>query len=145
MFAQSLVFINMPAIPNDILLLSSSQYKEPSGFIFGKTFSKKTWATDFCVISLINIEQKWLPEINHHCRDIPFILVGTKSDIRNDDKYLKILEKRNIVPVSKSDATLFGERLGATNVLECSAKTQEKKTIESKLTNDFICKSNNDF
>ena len=30
----------MPAIPNDILLLSSSQYKEPSGFIFGKTFSK---------------------------------------------------------------------------------------------------------
>jgi hypothetical protein len=31
-----------------------------------------------------NVEDKWLPEIRHHCPETPFILVGTKLDLRND-------------------------------------------------------------
>ena len=75
-------------------------------------------------ISLINIEQKWIPEIRHYCLNAPFIIVGTKSDIRNDEKYLNVLKKKNIDLVSLSDVKKYGEKLFAADVLECSAKTQ---------------------
>lgn len=29
-----------------------------------------------------NIESKWQPEVRHHCPKIPFIVVGTKTDLR---------------------------------------------------------------
>lgn len=77
-----------------------------------------------CPVSLVNIEQKWLPEIKYHCPDTPFIIVGTKSDIRNNEKYLNTLKKKNIQLVSLSHAQSYGEKLSAKDVLECSAKTQ---------------------
>ena len=32
--------------------------------------------------SLQNVQEKWIPEVSHHCPDTPIILVGTKSDLR---------------------------------------------------------------
>ena len=32
--------------------------------------------------SLENVRTKWVPEIRHHCPNTPFILVGTKADLR---------------------------------------------------------------
>eukprot|EP00483_Globobulimina_turgida_P006745 UN06756 len=32
--------------------------------------------------SFENVKEKWHPEISHHCPQIPWILVGTKSDLR---------------------------------------------------------------
>jgi cell division control protein 42 len=34
--------------------------------------------------SLDNVREKWVPETSHHCPNIPFILVGTQSDLRGD-------------------------------------------------------------
>merc|ERR1719330_726373 len=34
--------------------------------------------------SFNNIEAKWLPELAHHAPNVPWILVGTKKDLRND-------------------------------------------------------------
>jgi Ras family protein A len=36
--------------------------------------------------SLDNVEAKWLPEIQQHCKDVPFIIVGTKSDLKAEGK-----------------------------------------------------------
>ncbi len=38
--------------------------------------------------SLLAIERKWVPEIKEHTKDgtVPFIVVGNKLDLRNDDK-----------------------------------------------------------
>merc|ERR1711971_1527821 len=33
--------------------------------------------------SFENVKEKWIPEINHHCPKVPYILVCTKSDLRN--------------------------------------------------------------
>ena len=35
--------------------------------------------------SFTNIEQKWLPELRKHESKTPFIVVGTKADLRDDD------------------------------------------------------------
>lgn len=61
-----------------------------------------------------NVKTKWLPELQHHAPGVPFILVGTKVDMRGDNG---------------SISTARGEQLRAelksTKYLECSAKTQE--------------------
>ncbi|PIK57189.1 Chain A, Rac1 P29s Mutant, partial [Apostichopus japonicus] len=31
-------------------------------------------------------KEKWYPEIRHHCPNTPIILVGTKQDLRGDEK-----------------------------------------------------------
>merc|ERR550525_269472 len=36
--------------------------------------------------SFNNVKQKWIPEITHHAPGVPIILVGTKSDLRNDEE-----------------------------------------------------------
>ena len=35
-----------------------------------------------------NVKSKWIPEIKHHCPEAPFLLVGTKMDLRNDQEVL---------------------------------------------------------
>ena len=34
--------------------------------------------------SLENVVKTWVPETRHYCPDAPFVLVGTKTDLRND-------------------------------------------------------------
>ncbi|XP_075430186.1 rho-related GTP-binding protein RhoA-A-like isoform X2 [Ascaphus truei] len=36
--------------------------------------------------SLVNITEKWTPEVKHFCPNVPFILVGNKKDLRNDEQ-----------------------------------------------------------
>ena len=37
-------------------------------------------------ITLQNAKEKWIPELRHHCSNTPIILVGTKSDIRDEKR-----------------------------------------------------------
>jgi len=65
--------------------------------------------------SLRNAKYKWVQEIRFHCPNTPFILVGTKSDLRKE---------KNAKFVDFEDAKEMGAELGASRVMECSAKTQ---------------------
>ncbi|CEO97312.1 Ras family [Plasmodiophora brassicae] len=73
--------------------------------------------------SLANVSSKWVPEIQHHCEGVPFLLVGTKSDLRNDEQTLEKLRARNQKVVELSDANAVGKEIGAQAILECSALT----------------------
>ena len=68
--------------------------------------------------SLNKAVNKWVPEIRHHCPKAPFLLVGTKSDLRNTKSDFKN------APTSCSSVEDKGKMLGAARVMECSAKTQ---------------------
>ena len=66
-----------------------------------------------------------MPELRHHCPDVPFILVGNKADLRSDERALEKLKAKGASLVSFEHAQRVGQDLGADAVLECSAKTQE--------------------
>lgn len=69
-----------------------------------------------------NIPEKWAPELNHFCHDVPMILVGTKKDLRYD--YLNDCNN-NLKIVSPEQGHLMAEKIGAVKYMECSAKTKE--------------------
>ncbi|CAM9871025.1 unnamed protein product, partial [Ectocarpus sp. 12 AP-2014] len=55
---------------------------------------------------------------------IPFILVGTKLDLRDDQDACKRLAERRQTPISFSEAQALASELDAYRYLECSALTQ---------------------
>lgn len=73
--------------------------------------------------SLENVRKKWVPEIRQHCPNAPFLLVGTKSDLREDSRTLEKLKTNGVSPVTLDTATNMAEQLGAVGVIECSVIT----------------------
>lgn len=65
--------------------------------------------------SFENVKSKWIPEIQYHAPGVPFILVGTKLDVREGDGRF----------ITKQQGDSLKEELKANKYLECSARTQE--------------------
>ena len=74
--------------------------------------------------SFEHIEQKWYPEIQHHCLGVPIILVGNKLDLRDDPTIIQTLAEQKLQPVSKNQGLDMAKRINAVKYMECSAKTQ---------------------
>jgi GTPase SAR1 family protein len=53
--------------------------------------------------SFLNIAEKWAPEIRQYMPNIPWILVGTQIDLRDDAVTIKDLGKKRLKPISKED------------------------------------------
>jgi small GTP-binding protein len=67
--------------------------------------------------SFENVKNRWVPEIQHHAPGAPFILVGTKLDLRgpvSDGKFISRLQGESL-----------REELRAWKYMECSARTQD--------------------
>jgi small GTP-binding protein len=64
-------------------------------------------------VSLKNVEQKWIPEITRHCPQVPFVLVGTKIDLRKS--------KDTETCISTEEGIATAQRLKAKLYVECSA------------------------
>ncbi len=72
-----------------------------------------------------NVELKWVPELRRHAAGVPFIIVGTKLDLRNDPKTIRILSQRRQQPIAYNEAQRRAGELGALCYVECSALTQD--------------------
>mmetsp|Transcript_8069 Transcript_8069/g.16120 ORF Transcript_8069/g.16120 Transcript_8069/m.16120 type:complete len:194 (+) Transcript_8069:58-639(+) len=75
--------------------------------------------------SFENVKAKWHPEIQHHSPGVPFILVGTKLDLRDDPETIGRLQEKRLAPVSAMNGEQLRTELGAYSYLECSALTQK--------------------
>lgn len=75
--------------------------------------------------SLENIKSKWLPEIQRYAPGVPFIIVGTKLDTRNDNKIIADLAAKRQQPVTTKRGEVICSELRGFKYLECSALTQE--------------------
>ena len=74
--------------------------------------------------SFQHIDQKWKPELAHHAAGIPFLIVGTKSDLRNDEAQVAQLKEKGKYKLFEEYAQA-AEQMGAQKYCECSAKTFE--------------------
>ncbi|XP_050539314.1 ras-like GTP-binding protein RhoL [Daktulosphaira vitifoliae] len=65
--------------------------------------------------SFENIASKWYPEIQHHCPKVPVILIGTKTDVRQNQDGC----------VTSDEGKKMKRKIGAVKYLECSALANE--------------------
>ena len=72
-----------------------------------------------------SIKEKWLPEISYHRKGTPFVLVGTKIDLRDDVATLEKLAKNKQTPLTKEMGDKLAKEVGAVKYVECSALTFE--------------------
>ena len=72
-----------------------------------------------------NIKVKWVPEITHHCPKTPFLLVGTKIDLRDDAGTIEKLSKNKQKPITQDMGEKLAKELKAVKYVECSALTQK--------------------
>ncbi|CAD7670002.1 unnamed protein product [Nyctereutes procyonoides] len=75
--------------------------------------------------SFDNIFNRWYPEVNHFCKEVPIIVVGCKTDLRKDKSLLKKLRKNRLEPVTYHRGQEMARSVGAVAYLECSALLQE--------------------
>lgn len=74
--------------------------------------------------SLQRLQDKFLPEIRHHCPGVPFVIVGTKADLRTDRDTLHTLVGKGQTPVTPDEGHAFARSCGAFCYRETSALTQ---------------------
>jgi len=75
--------------------------------------------------SFENITAKWLPEIQHHCPNAKYILVGTKLDLRDDPSTMESLQKSGRTVVTYEQGLAAARKMEAMKYVECSSLTQE--------------------
>lgn len=76
-------------------------------------------------MSLDNVYDKWIPEVSHHCPGVPFILVGLKTDLRQDLTTIQHLQSKGTRPLTAEYAKQVAKRIGAYKYMECSARMQQ--------------------
>lgn len=76
-------------------------------------------------VSFQNIKYKWYPEILKVNKEIPRILVGTKSDCREDQQRLEQLRDKKIKPITYKQGRKLAKEIGCISYIECSAITNK--------------------
>ena len=86
--------------------------------------------------SLENVENMWVPEVKEHCPNTPYILVGMKSDLRDEfDQHADEYKAKGWDPIASSKGEEMKKKIGAHNYVECSALKQFhlKEVFESAI------------
>jgi len=65
---------------------------------------------------------RWIPEVTHHCPNIPIVLAATKIDLREDPTTLSNLEKKSLKPVQPSEGEAFAKKIKCYAYQECSSR-----------------------
>lgn len=63
--------------------------------------------------------------MSHHSPHTPIFLVGTKLDLRNDEKVIGSLRSHGKSPVTSDQALEIKDVIGACGYIECSSLTRE--------------------
>lgn len=72
-----------------------------------------------------NVKSKWIPEIDIHESDTPFIVVGTKMDIREENKN----PEKDDLYVTKKEGLELVKQTRAHSYVECSALEQKNLNL----------------
>ncbi|PRP88588.1 Rho GTPase [Planoprotostelium fungivorum] len=75
--------------------------------------------------SFLNVKSKWYPEVHHHCPTSRIMLIGTKTDLRDDKETLAKLADLGQKPITQLQGEEMAKEIGAEGYMECSALTQK--------------------
>ncbi|XP_042730796.1 rho-related GTP-binding protein RhoQ [Lagopus leucura] len=75
--------------------------------------------------SFQNVKEEWVPELKEYAPNVPFLLVGTQIDLRDDPKTLARLNDMKEKPLSVEQGQKLAKEIGAYCYVECSALTQK--------------------
>ena len=75
--------------------------------------------------SLENIHAKWVPEVRHFCPNVPFLLIATKKDLRNDPATKASLARDKLEVIRPEQGKAMADKVNAYAYLESSAKSRE--------------------
>jgi small GTP-binding protein len=75
--------------------------------------------------SLANVQSMWLPEIKKFLKDPRIILVGLKTDLRNDPPTLLQLSQQGQKTIETADGRAKAAEIKAAGYMECSAMKRE--------------------
>jgi Ras-related C3 botulinum toxin substrate 1 len=99
----------------DCKKLCSPSFPQPDVFVICFSLVAQT--------SLENVQNVWVPEIKEHYPTTPYILVGMKSDLREQfAQHVDEYRNRGWEPVSRSKAEDMKRSIGAHGYIECSTK-----------------------
>ena len=71
--------------------------------------------------SLDSVSSRWLPELKEHSLNLPYLVVATKTDLRNNPTAIQRLKDSEITFVSSEEGREVAEMVGACGYCECSA------------------------
>ena len=75
--------------------------------------------------SLENVENMWVPEVKEHCPNTPYILVGMKSDLRDEfPQHADEFKSKGWEAVPKEKGEEMKRKIAAQDYVECSALKQ---------------------
>uniref|UniRef100_A0A6B2LJV5 Uncharacterized protein n=1 Tax=Arcella intermedia TaxID=1963864 RepID=A0A6B2LJV5_9EUKA len=72
--------------------------------------------------SFQSVTSKWIPELQNHSPSTPYLLVGSKTDLREDTKYI---ETQGVTPIQFDQGQLLAQEIKAIQYLEVSAVKNE--------------------
>ncbi|XP_076873016.1 rho-related GTP-binding protein RhoJ [Brachyhypopomus gauderio] len=72
-----------------------------------------------------NVQEEWVPELKSCMPKVPYILIGTQIDLRDDPKTLARLLQMKEKPLTYEQGLKLARLIGAQCYLECSALTQK--------------------
>ena len=75
--------------------------------------------------SLGNILEKWWPEVRHFCPNAPIVVVGTKADLRTDERTIAELDVLGQKVVASPEGRDVAARIAAVAYHECSARNND--------------------
>lgn len=73
--------------------------------------------------SLDNVSSKWYDEVNRLCPGTPIVLVGLKTDLRDDPDAIEDMRRKSLRFVESAAGERIARQIGAKRYIECSALT----------------------
>ncbi|KAF0457169.1 Cell division control protein 42 [Gigaspora margarita] len=73
--------------------------------------------------SFENVKEKWFPEVHRYCPGIPYLIVGTQIELRDDPLVIEKLSQQGMRPITFEQGENLAQELGAIKYVECSVLT----------------------